>query len=69
MASKLDKFTGKATKGGGQALLPDRRAVDKLLNGNPYERSMGNYAKLTPSGRNGPMTYQSIIDMARKTTR
>lgn len=49
--------------GSKQQLLPHRNAVEQLTKGNPWQRSMGNYAKLTPSGANGPMNYQDIIDM------
>lgn len=51
-------------KGGGQQLLPGRHAMNTLTKGDPWQRSMGNYAKLTPSGANAPATYQDIIDMA-----
>lgn len=52
-------------KGSQQAMLPNRAAVNKLLKGNPSERSVQNYAKLTPMGRS-TQTYQEIIDMAAK---
>lgn len=51
------------TNGSKQQLLPHPGAVETLTKGNPWERSMGNYAKLTPSGANAPMNYQDIIDM------
>jgi hypothetical protein len=50
-------------KGSQQYLLPNRHAVAELTKGDPWQRSIGNYAKLTPSGANAPMSYQTIIDM------
>jgi hypothetical protein len=50
-------------KGGGSQLLPHRDAMNELTKGDPWQRSIGNYAKLTPIGANAPMSYQSIIDM------
>lgn len=46
-----------------KAMLPNREAVNALTKGGPAAMSMGNYAKLTPSGA-GAMgaSYQSIID-------
>lgn len=52
-----------------QTLLPGRRALNQLQKGTPWERSIGNYAKLAPSGANGPMTYQDILDMAENVTK
>jgi hypothetical protein len=51
-------------KGSREQLLPGRHAMETLTKGSPWDRSMGNYAKLTPSGANAPATYQDIIDMA-----
>jgi hypothetical protein len=50
-------------KGGSQELLPHRDAMNQLTKGDPWQRSVGNYAKLTPSGATVP-SYQDIIDMA-----
>jgi hypothetical protein len=65
---KINPGTGRLTvnvgKGGQQELLPGRHAMAVLTKGNPWERSMGNYAKLTPSGANAPPHYQNITDMA-----
>ena len=52
-------------KGGKQEMLPSRHAVNQLTGGDPVQRSMGNYAKLTPSGAGAPGSYQDIIDMAQ----
>jgi hypothetical protein len=49
-------------KGGGQAMLPNRAAVAALTKGDPTQQSLGNYAKLTPSGANAPATYGGIMD-------
>lgn len=65
---KINPGTGRLIqnkgKGGKEELLPSRHAMAQLQNGDPWQRSVGNYAKLTPSGANGPNTYQDIIDMA-----
>lgn len=65
---RINPGTGRLTinqgKGGSQQLLPHRSALNQLTKGNPQQRSFQNFAKLTPSGANAPMTYQSIIDMA-----
>ena len=42
----------------------DPHALAEVTKGNPWQRSMGNYAKLTPSGANAPTSYQDIVDMA-----
>lgn len=49
-------------KGGGQAMLPNRAAMNQLVKGNPEQQSMGNYAKLTPTGAGAPMDYGGIMD-------
>lgn len=51
-------------KGGSEQLLPSRHAMAQVTKGDPWQRSMGNYAKLAPSGANAPVSYQDIIDMA-----
>lgn len=45
-----------------KAMLPSRAAVNQLTKGGPMAMSMGNYAKLTPSGAGALTNYQSIID-------
>lgn len=35
-------------KGSRQEMLPHRRAVTQLTQGDPYQRSLSNYAKETP---------------------
>lgn len=65
--AKINPGTGRLIqhvgKGGKQELLPSRHAMDQLTKGNPWQRSMSNYAKLTPSGANAPSKYSTIIDM------
>jgi hypothetical protein len=48
-------------KGGGQAMLPNRAAVTQLTKGDPTQQSLGNYAKLTPSGASAPSSYPAIM--------
>lgn len=45
-----------------KAMLPSREAVNALTKGGAQAMSLGNYAKLTPSGANALTSYQSIID-------
>ena len=40
--------------------LPNRHALAELTSGDPMQRSMGMYAKLTPSGANAIPTYDEI---------
>lgn len=61
--NKIQIAAGKYSK---QAVLPNRAALNQLTKGNPEQQSLGNYAKLTPSGAAGATNYQSIIDMANK---
>lgn len=65
----INPGTGRLTqlrnKGSREQLLPGRNAMETLTKGSPWDRSMGNYAKLTPSGANAPTSYQDIIDMAQ----
>jgi hypothetical protein len=49
-------------KGLGHAMLPNRAAVAQLTKGDPAQQSIGNYAKLTPSGGGAPSTYGGIMD-------
>ena len=66
-AQRINPGTGRLNvlhqKGSKQYLLPNRHAVAELTKGDPWQRSMGNYAKLTPSGANAPTSYQDITDM------
>jgi len=51
-------------KGGGREMLPSRHAVSQLVGGTPEQRSLNNYAKLTPSGAAAPSSYPAIMSMA-----
>jgi hypothetical protein len=64
---KINPGTGRLIQhhGKGEVLLPSRRAVKELTKGTPAQQSFQNYAKLTPSGRNAPTSYQDIIDMSQ----
>ena len=46
-------------------MLPSREAVNQLTKGGPMAMSLGNYAKLTPSGAGAPTSYQTIYDMGK----
>ena len=35
---------------GTQVMLPNRKAMQQLIGGDPVQQSLGNYSKLTPSG-------------------
>lgn len=52
-------------KGSKPELLPGRRALNSLTKGDPWQRSAGNYSRLTPSGRNAPSSYRDLMDMAQ----
>lgn len=52
-------------KGSQQALLPSRKALDKLTKGTPKDKSVLGIEALTPSGRNAPKTYGGIQDLAK----
>lgn len=41
----IDKHVG---KGGTEQVLPNRQALSTLTRGDPIQRSMANYAKMTP---------------------
>jgi hypothetical protein len=72
-AKKINPGTGRLThirnKGSREYLLPSRHALAEVTKGNPWQRSIGNYAKLTPSGANAPTSYQDITDMATMGTK
>jgi len=53
-------------KGGGQALLPNRAAMNQLLKGEPSQQLIGNYAKFVPSGANAPQSYPAIMQLGQK---
>jgi hypothetical protein len=51
-------------KGGSQELLPNRHAMSQLTAGDAFQRSINNYAKVTPSGE-GALASPSVIDMSQ----
>lgn len=51
-------------KGGKQEMLPSRHAMSQLVNGTPEQRSLGNYAKLSPAGLGQPS--DDIMAMGEK---
>jgi hypothetical protein len=51
-------------KGGRQELLPNRQAINRLTGGETWERSINNYAKVTPSGENA-LDVPSVLEMAQ----
>jgi len=55
-----------ARKTGKNALLPNREALARLVGGSTESRSIGNYAKLTPSGRNA-LSTPDIMALGEKT--
>lgn len=59
---KLPKLT--ANKGSRTAMLPSPKAVREITKGDPVQQSLGNYAKLTPSGLAGMIQpYSDIMNM------
>jgi hypothetical protein len=64
---KINPGTGRLVtikgKGGGLQTLPSRHALNVLTKGNPEQRSINNYAKLTPTGSSAPGTYADIMNM------
>jgi len=51
-------------KGSQQELLPNRHAVNRLTGGETWERTINNYAKVTPSGENAK-DMPSVLEMAQ----
>jgi len=58
---KIVKHIGKGSQ---QELLPNRHAVNRLTGGETWERSINNYAKVTPSGENA-LEAPSVLEMAQ----
>jgi len=57
---KVPKPIGKGSK---TEMLPNRHAMNRLTGGEAWERSINNYAKVTPSGE-GAIATPSILDMS-----
>ena len=55
-------FTQHSGKGSKQQTLPNRHAVNELTKGEPWQRSINNYAKVTPSIDNDT---PDTLDMAQ----
>jgi hypothetical protein len=51
-------------KGSKSQMLPSRHALTTLTKGDPSQRSIQNYAKLTPIGAGAPGTYDDIIQLS-----
>lgn len=51
-------------KGSRSQMLPSRHALNTLTQGDPSQRSLQNYAKLTPIGAGAPGTYDDIVQMS-----
>lgn len=55
-----------AGKGNQIEMLPSRHALATITGGDPAHRSLGWYAKLTPSGAGAPRKYSDITAMGLK---
>jgi hypothetical protein len=53
-------------KGGAAAMLPNRAALNRLVKTDPLERTVSQYAAAMPTGQNAPLSYPSIMGMAKK---
>lgn len=60
----MQKMIQHLGKGSNQALLPNRHAMNLLTKGEPWQRSINNYAKVTPSGEDA-IGSPSVMDMAQ----
>ena len=60
----MRKIIKQIGKGSQQELLPNRHAVNRLTQGETWERSINNYAKVTPSGESA-LTVPSVMEMAQ----
>jgi hypothetical protein len=61
MKPEITKHAGKGSK---QEMLPNRHAMNKLTSGEAWQRSINNYAKVTPSGE-GALATPSVMQMAQ----
>ena len=64
MKDYLKGFTKHEGKGSKQELLPNRHAMNRLTGGETWERTMNNYAKVTPSGESA-LSMPNVLDMAQ----
>lgn len=61
------KTTLLANKGSRQARLPSRAALNMLTKGDPSQQTMGNFAKLTPSGAGAlGLPYSDITQLGQQ---
>jgi hypothetical protein len=60
----MKKITNHKGKGSKSEVLPGRGAVTQLTAGDAFQRSINNYAKLTPSGE-GALGAPSVLDMSK----
>jgi hypothetical protein len=60
----LRKIINHVVKGSQQELLPNRHAVNRLTGGETWERTINNYAKVTPSGEDA-LNAPNVLDMAQ----
>lgn len=60
---KQPSIRSAARTGSSSEMLPSRRAMTTITRGDPVQRSLGNYAKLTPGVGN---VSPSILHMGRK---
>jgi hypothetical protein len=51
-------------KGKGEVLLPNRAAVNQLARGEPWQKSINNYAKVAPTGE-AAIDTPDITDMVQ----
>lgn len=51
-------------KGSRSQMLPSRHALNTLTRGDPSQRSVQNYGKLTPVGAGAPGTYDDIVQLS-----
>lgn len=57
---KKPRTTHHLGKGSRSEMLPSRLALDTLTKGDPSQRTLGMYAKLTPIGSGAPGRYDDI---------
>lgn len=48
------------------SMLPSRHALNQLTKGDPVQRSLQNFGKLTPIGAGAPGTYADIENMGEQ---
>lgn len=60
----MRKIIKQIGKGSQQELLPNRHAVNRLTGGETWERSINNYAKVTPSGESAT-EVPNVLEMAQ----